>query len=87
MTEAKVFINGEFVGTHDDPVELVHNIRQQRRKGILSNQINVTLYEEIHEIIISSDMGRARRALIVVENGEALLSPEEEEEVGEKKIS
>lgn len=87
MTEAKVFLNGEFVGTHEDPVELVHNIRQQRRKGIISNQINVTLYEDIHEIIISSDMGRARRALIIVEDGKALLSQEEEEQVGEKKIS
>jgi DNA-directed RNA polymerase subunit B' len=87
MTEAKVFLNGELIGTHEDPVELVENIRQQRRRGLISNQINVTLYEDIHEIIISTDMGRARRALIVVENGQALLSVEEEEQVGEKKIS
>ncbi len=87
MTEAKVFLNGEFVGTHEDPVELVENIRQQRRSGIISNQINVTLYEDIHEIIISSDMGRARRALIIVEDGKALLSQEEETLVGEKKLA
>ncbi len=87
MTEAKVFLNGEFVGTHEDPAELVQSIRQQRRKGIISNQINVTLNEDIHEIIISSDIGRARRALIIVEDGKALLSQEEEELASEKKLS
>jgi len=81
MNEAKVFLNGELVGTHTDPVELVENIRKQRREGLISSQINVTLYEDIHEVIINSDMGRARRPLIIVEDGKALVSQEEQERI------
>ncbi|KXS45082.1 MAG: DNA-directed RNA polymerase, subunit B', partial [Methanolobus sp. T82-4] len=81
MNEAKVFLNGELVGTHTDPVELVESIRKQRREGLISSQINVTLYEDIHEVIINSDMGRARRPLIVVEDGKSLVSQEEQEQI------
>jgi DNA-directed RNA polymerase subunit B' len=31
MNEAKIFLNGELVGTHGNPVELVADIRKQRR--------------------------------------------------------
>ncbi|MDW7732478.1 MAG: DNA-directed RNA polymerase subunit B [Methanolobus sp.] len=81
MNEAKVFLNGELIGTHTDPVDLVENIRQQRRAGLVSSQINVTLYEDIHEVIINSDMGRARRPLIIVEDGKSLVSQEEQEKI------
>lgn len=87
MNEAKVFLNGELIGTHNDPADLVENIRKQRRAGIISSQINVTLYEDIHEVIINSDMGRARRPLIVVENGQAMVSPEEEELIAVGELS
>jgi DNA-directed RNA polymerase subunit B' len=75
--EAKIFLNGELIGTHANPVELVHNIREQRRMGVLSEQVNVTLYEDTQEVIINSDMGRARRPLIIVENGKPLIEQEQ----------
>lgn len=87
MNEVKVFLNGELVGKHDNPVELVNNIRKQRRKGILSSQVNVALFEDIHEVVINSDMGRARRPLIVVEDGRAAVTPENIEEIKDGKIT
>ncbi len=87
MNEAKIFLNGELVGKHDNPVELVNNIRKQRRKGILSSQVNVALFEDIHEVVINSDMGRARRPLIVVENGRPAITPENIEEIKDGKIT
>jgi DNA-directed RNA polymerase subunit B' len=87
MTEAKVFLDGEFIGTHDDPVELVENIRGQRRSGMLPDQLNVTLYEDIHELIISSDMGRARRPALVVEDGVPLITEEHIEKLRDGEIS
>ncbi|ETA68769.1 MAG: DNA-directed polymerase subunit [Methanolobus sp.] len=86
MNEAKVFLNGELVGTHTDPAELVENIREQRRTGMMSEQINVTYYEDIHEVLINTDMGRARRPLIIVKNGESLVSDEEIELLAEGKM-
>ncbi|RNI13008.1 DNA-directed RNA polymerase subunit B [Methanohalophilus sp. RSK] len=74
MTDAKVFLNGELIGTHPDPVNLVEDIRKQRRAGMLSRQVNVTLHEDIHEVIINSDIGRARRALVVVKSGLPLVT-------------
>ncbi|WP_340820646.1 DNA-directed RNA polymerase subunit B [Methanolobus sp. WCC4] len=87
MNEAKVFLNGELIGTHTDPVELVENIREQRRSGMISEQINVTYYEDIHEVLINTDMGRARRPLIIVKNGVALMTEEEEALLAEGKMS
>ncbi|HML26923.1 MAG TPA: DNA-directed RNA polymerase subunit B, partial [Methanomethylovorans sp.] len=79
MTEAKVFLDGELIGTHSNPQDLVENIRKQRRSGVISRQVNVTLNEDIHEVIINSDIGRARRPLIVVEDGKSLLTEDRKE--------
>ncbi|MGM0770080.1 MAG: DNA-directed RNA polymerase subunit B, partial [Halobacteriota archaeon] len=87
MTEAKVFLDGELIGTHNNPVELVEDIRKQRRNGMLSPQLNVTLYEDIHEVIINSDMGRARRPLIVVEDGVPLVTGEHIEKVNSGELA
>jgi DNA-directed RNA polymerase subunit B' len=87
MSEAKVFLNGELVGTHSDPADLVENIRKHRRAGVISSQINVTLYDEIHEVIINSDMGRARRPLIIVENGQALVTTEDDEPIAQGELT
>jgi len=87
MNEAKIFLNGELIGTHDDPAELVQNIRKQRRSGALSSQVNVTLYEDTHEVIINSDMGRARRPLVVVEDGKPLVTNEHIEQLKSGEIT
>ncbi len=87
MTETKIFLNGELIGTHTNPVELVAEIRQNRRNGVISSQVNVALYEDIHEVIISTDMGRARRPLIVVEAGKPLANSEQVEQLRSGEIA
>lgn len=74
---AKIFLNGELVGVNPDPAELVNSLRQYRRKGLISEQINVAWYKDTNEVIINSDQGRARRPLIVVENGNPILSEDD----------
>ncbi|MDG6244490.1 MAG: DNA-directed RNA polymerase subunit B [Methanolobus sp.] len=87
MNEAKVFLNGELIGSHTDPAELVENVREQRRNGIISDQVNVTYHEDIHEVLINTDMGRARRPLFIVKDGESLVTEEEEKMLAEGKLS
>jgi DNA-directed RNA polymerase subunit B' len=77
--EAKVYVNGSLVGTHPDPEQLAHQIRQARRRGDVSEMVNVSVDERTDEVIVNADAGRARRPLIVVENGEPLVSEEEVE--------
>nr|AGR50999.1 RNA polymerase subunit B' [Haloplanus litoreus] len=79
--EAKVYVNGSLVGTHPDPEQLADQIREARRRGDVSDMVNVSIKERTREVIINADAGRARRPLIVVEDGEPLLSDEEIEAV------
>ncbi|WP_136590662.1 DNA-directed RNA polymerase subunit B [Salinigranum halophilum] len=79
--EAKVYVNGSLVGTHEDPHELAEQIREARRRGDVSQMVNVSVKDRTREVIINADAGRARRPLIVVEKGEPLLDDEHIEAV------
>jgi len=81
LSSARVFVNGEFVGTHSDPLGLVKEMRRLRRGGQISNQINVSFFARTNEILINTDSGRARRPLIVVEDGVSLVTEEHTEKI------
>ncbi|ERH06968.1 MAG: DNA-directed RNA polymerase subunit B [Halonotius sp. J07HN4] len=79
--EAKVYVNGSLVGTHPDPEQLAEQVRDARRRGDVSDMVNVSVRGRTQEVIINADAGRARRPLIVVEDGEPMLGDEEVEAV------
>lgn len=87
MSKARVFLNGELIGTIEKPKELVHELRKKRRMGDIKKQVNVINYEDTNEIIINSDQGRARRPAIIVENGKPLVTPEHIERLKKKEIT
>jgi len=75
--EAKVYVNGSLVGTHPDPHELAEQIREARRIGDVSEMVNVSVKDRTREVIVNADAGRARRPLLVVEDGEPRISQQE----------
>jgi DNA-directed RNA polymerase subunit B' len=75
--EAKVYVNGSLVGTHPDPEQLAEQVRQARRRGDVSQMVNVSVKGRTDEVIINADAGRARRPLLVVENGEPLMTDDQ----------
>ncbi|MFC7019710.1 MULTISPECIES: DNA-directed RNA polymerase subunit B [Haloarcula] len=79
--EAKVYVNGSLVGTHPDPEQLAQQVRQARRRGDVSQMVNVSVKDRTDEVIINADAGRARRPLLVVEDGDPLITDEEIEAV------
>jgi len=81
--DAKVYVNGSLVGTHPQPEQLADQIRQARRRGDVSEMVNVSVDHRTDEVIVNADAGRARRPLLVVEDGEPLISDEEINGVGE----
>jgi DNA-directed RNA polymerase subunit B' len=85
--EAKIYVNGSLVGTHPDPHELAENIRAARRRGEVSPMVNVSVKDRTNEVIVNADAGRARRPLIVIEDGEPLISEEEMAAVGEGELA
>jgi DNA-directed RNA polymerase subunit B len=70
----RVFVNGDFIGLCTDPERFVEEIRRKRRGGEISSQVNVAHYADRRDIMINSDRGRARRPVIVVENGKPLVT-------------
>jgi DNA-directed RNA polymerase subunit B' len=87
VKKCKVYINGKLIGTCDDPEDFVETIRQKRRAGEVSYETNVTYYPENNEIFIFNDPGRTRRPLIVMENGNSLLTDEDMAKVADGEIT
>ena len=91
--KTKIYINGELLGYCDDPVNFTQEMRQKRRNAEISHEMNITFYdfsdedeEPYGEIYIFNDPGRARRPLIIVENGEPLLKQEHMNKVANGKL-
>ena len=76
-----VFLNGRYLGKVDDPEKLVRIIRERRRLGLISDQVNVAYHKHLDEVRILTDQGRVRRPLIVVENGKPKLTKEHIEKI------
>ena len=66
---ARVYLNGNLVGYHEDGQALTEEIRARRRKGLISHQVNVRFDDITNEVMVNCDKGRIRRPLLVVENG------------------
>ncbi len=74
MTE--VYINGKFIGGVENPSEFTENVRSGRRKGTISENLNIYYDKAIDNIQINDGKGRLRRPLIVVKDGQSLLTEE-----------
>jgi len=73
---ARVFLNGILIGIHTEPNFLISQIRQKRRAGEIDHEVNIAYYVDTNEIQVNCDAGRARRPLIIVENGIPRLKKE-----------
>jgi DNA-directed RNA polymerase subunit B len=74
ITGSRVYLNGDLIGMHPNGADLVKKLRERRRKGLLSNEINVTYDMEGNDVIVNCDCGRLRRPLLVIENGKSLVN-------------
>jgi DNA-directed RNA polymerase subunit B len=70
----KVYVNGDLVGLHERPLDLVERLRAKRREGKISTEMNIRFDESMNEVVINCDEGRIRRPLLVVENGKLKLT-------------
>jgi DNA-directed RNA polymerase subunit B len=78
-TATRVYVNGDLIGMHDNPKELVEEIRERRRSNMLlsrhpSHEVNIRYDENMNDIILNCDGGRLRRPLLIVKDGRLLLT-------------
>ena len=69
-----VYLDEKFIGTIENPKEFIKIVKQERRKNKLPVSLNIFHYESSNEIFIEISRGRARRPLVVVENGQSKLT-------------
>ncbi|MBU2637426.1 MAG: DNA-directed RNA polymerase subunit B [Nanoarchaeota archaeon] len=71
-----VYIDEKYVGMVDNAREFVRAVREERRKGKLPAALNVSYERDFNEVVLNTITGRARRPLIIVDNGVLRLTEE-----------
>ena len=69
----KIFVEGYLLGYTTTPQELVSTVREMRRIGEISGEVNIAYYGLHNEIYVNCDEGRIRRPLIIAKEGKPLL--------------
>jgi len=85
MTE--VILNGKFVGYVDNYSEFLNQVRSERRRGMLTHNVNVRYNSQLDQVEIACDRGRVRRRLIVVKDGLTLLTDQHIRQLEKNELS
>lgn len=85
----KVMLNGDIVGTHEDPTELCRQLRRLKRKGIINVYTSVVWNVRNHEVQICTEGGRCVRPLYIVDEqaGDIRLSKDIAEKLRDGSIN
>jgi len=66
---SKIFVNGNWIGVIDKPLELVKMLKLYRRNGIVPTFMSVSFNYQNNEINIYTDVGRLTRPIYYIEDG------------------
>ena len=66
INNVKVFVNGDWLGIHSKPNELVDEFRKLRRQGLVNVMTSISWNIKDNEIKLYSDEGRLSRPLMIV---------------------
>ena len=81
-----VYLSGKYVGTVEDGEAFTNSMREERRRGSLSENVNVYYNSANDEVHIEAAKGRLRRPLIVVREGRTMLTTEHVEKLEKNEL-
>jgi len=71
-----IYLDGKYIGEHKSQDEFIKSLREMRTNGNLPFEINYSYSKNENSISVFMDKGRARRPLLVVQNGIPLITEE-----------
>ncbi len=71
-----VFLNGRFVGYIDNIQEFIEKLKEKRRCTELPIELSIRYEKTFDNIILSTEIGRVMRPLIIIENGKPKINEE-----------
>ena len=88
----RVFVDGKFIGYHEDGVALSSQLREMRRSSQVHAHVGVALHKPRSEgatarLYVNCHAGRVLRPLIIVRDGRALLTREHLEKMTKRLAS
>ena len=72
--KVKVFVNGRWIGVSENPIELYHDLKNKKYKGIISIYTSIIFNYKQKEIMITNESGRLLRPLFKVKNNKLLIT-------------
>jgi len=67
-TSSKIFVNGNWIGTIDSPIEVVNVLKLYRRNGIIPIYTSVSFDYKRNEVYIYTDAGRLTRPIYYIQD-------------------
>lgn len=85
MTE--VYIDGKYTGTVENGSDFAKQIITERRKGKISQEVNVSYDLRMDNLYIEIAKGRTRRPLIVVKDGKSSFTDKHQQQLEKNEIT
>ncbi len=82
-----IFYNGHFIGETDNSQAFIQNLKEKRRNNEFPRELNVRYDSLVDTILLTTDIGRALRPLIIVKDGKSMLTQEVIDKVLSEKMS
>lgn len=81
-----VHLNGRAIGYVADPFAYIKEVKNARRRGVISGEVNVAYLEKLNEVHINTDRGRVRKPYVIVEDGKSKLTKEILDKLEKKEV-
>ena len=85
--KVKVFVNGAWLGTTENPMELYNEMKDKKYKGIINIYTSIVFDFKLLEIRICNDGGRLTRPLLRVKDNKAIITKDIIHKLVHKEIS